>query len=337
MKMRDTFLGCLCALACETIFGLSYLFTKDATGSATPLALLGWRFAVALAATGALAAAGAVKLRLRGKPLRPLLAVAIASPVLYFVGETYGIARTTASESGAFLACIPIAALVASTAVLRKKPTPRQLAGILVTFGGVLTTVLAVGRSAAFSPSGYALLSLAVVAYALYSVGVEKAAAFTGAELTFGMLAAGALVFGVAAAAEAAAARSLAALAALPFRNPAFLRAVLFQGFACSVVAFFLSNVAIAKIGVNRAASFVGVATVVSIAAGVAVLHEDFSAVQWLGAALVVAGVCLANSSSVPARSARRAPPSAKRATPRCSAKSSPPRFGTRRGRLPGD
>lgn len=36
--------GCLCALGCETLFGLSYVFTKWEVGQAGALALLGWRF-----------------------------------------------------------------------------------------------------------------------------------------------------------------------------------------------------------------------------------------------------------------------------------------------------
>ena len=42
--------GSLCALGCEVLYGLSYLFTKQTAETASPLALLGWRFVVALAA-----------------------------------------------------------------------------------------------------------------------------------------------------------------------------------------------------------------------------------------------------------------------------------------------
>lgn len=35
-KQNNLITGCLCALGCETIFGLSYMFTKNATESAIP-------------------------------------------------------------------------------------------------------------------------------------------------------------------------------------------------------------------------------------------------------------------------------------------------------------
>lgn len=292
---RNILIGCLCALGCEMLFGFSYLFTKNATASASAFALMGWRFLVAIIVMGICAATGLMKIKLRGKSLKPLLIVALLSPVIYFIGETFGISLTTASESGAFLACIPVASVVASTLILKKKPTKQQATGILVTLAGVLITVFAVGSSTSFSVAGYVMLTIAVIAYALYSVFVEKASGYTGAEITFVMLATGAVVFSIAAIVEALLAGTMSNLLTLPFRDIGFLSAVLYQGIGCSVLAFFLSNVAISKIGVNRTSSFIGVATVVSIIAGVFILHEKFSVIQTVGAAIIIAGVYIAN------------------------------------------
>ena len=299
MKAKhDVRIGCLCAAACEVIFGLSYVFTKDATGQASELALLGWRFFIAAAVMLVCTAAGLVRIRLKGKRLRPLLLVALFSPVLYFIGETCGISRTTASESGAFLACIPVLSLIASSLILKKKPRKIQAAGILITLTGVLAAVFAAGAAVRFSAAGYAALLIAAVSYALYSVSVEKAQAFTGAEITFIMLLAGAAVFVALAFIEAFSTGSVSGLLRLPFENSRFLAACLYQGIGCSVLAFFLSNVAIAKIGVNRTASFIGIATAVSILAGVLILREPFTLFQGIGVVLIVAGVYLANSRS---------------------------------------
>ena len=40
-------IGSLCALGCEVLYGMSYVFTKQATLSASALSLLGWRFVLA--------------------------------------------------------------------------------------------------------------------------------------------------------------------------------------------------------------------------------------------------------------------------------------------------
>lgn len=292
---KNILLGCLCAVGCETLFGLSYICTKEAAYAASALSLLGWRFFIAAVVMAWCAASGWITVRLNGKPLKPLLGAAACNPVVYFVAETVGIRWTTASESGAFLACIPAVSLLASTILLHKSPRRHQVVGIAVTLAGVLTAVLAVGASASFSAAGYAVLTGAVISYALYSVYVEKSAAYTGEEITAAMLAAGAVVFIPLALIEGWYTGTLAHVLLLPLTYPAFLAAALYQGVGCSVLAFFLSNKAIASIGVNRTASFIGISTVVSIAAGITLLDESFSWLQGIGVVVILAGVYIAN------------------------------------------
>ena len=298
MKDNRVLTGSLCALGCEVLYGLSYLFTKQTAETASPLALLGWRFVVALAAMSLCVALGFISVRLKGRRLGPLLRVALFCPCLYFIGETVGIRETTVTESGVFLACVPALSLLASTVILKKKPAKRQIIGILVTFLGVMTTVVAVGLSSSLSPVGYAALMLAVVAYALYSVFVDLAADYTGAEITYVMLCSGAAFYGLLALGEAAAHGALSELLTLPARSGTFRTAVLYQGIGCSVAAFFLSNAAIAKIGVNKTSSFIGVSTIVSILVGALALGEPLSVGQIVGAAVIVAGVYTANASA---------------------------------------
>ena len=261
MKDNRALSGGLCALGCEVLYGLSYLFTKRTADAASALALLGWRFIVALAVMSLCVALGLVKIRLRGRRLWPLLRVALFCPCLYFIGETVGIRETTVTESGVFLACVPALSLLASAVILKKKPTRRQVVGISITFLGVMTTVIAVGISSSLSPMGYAALMLAVAAYALYSVFVDLASDYTGAEITYAMLLSGAAFYGLLALGEA----------------------------------LFLSSAAIAKIVVNKTSSFIGVSTIVSILAGALALGEPLHIGQIVGAAVIVAGVYTAN------------------------------------------
>ena len=296
MQKNNLTIGSLCALGCEVLYGMSYVFTKQATKEASALSLLGWRFLLAFVVMSALSATGIVKIRLKKKGLKTLIMVALFSPVIYFIGETLGISNTTASESGVFLACIPVASLIASALILKKTPSKLQTTGILITLAGVVLTVMAVGVSSSLSIAGYAFLLMAVISYALYCVFVDKADQYTGAEITYMMIVAGAIVFVILAVAEGLANDTLGQVALLPFHNTEFLTAVLYQGIGCSVLAFFLSNVAIAKIGVNRTSSFIGVSTVVSIIAGAFLLKEPFTLWQIVGAVVIIIGVYTANA-----------------------------------------
>jgi len=292
---NNVVIGCLCAMCCETFYGLSYMFTKQATEVASTFALLGWRFLIALVVITSLVLIKAVKIDFKGKNLKPLILVALFCPCIYFIAETIGISNTTSSESGVVLACIPVASLVASTLILKKKPSKIQVTGILITLAGVIITVLAVGMSSSLSPVGYMFLVVAVISYSLYCIFVDKAAQFSGAEITFVMLIAGAILCVALALVEAFTNGNVIELIQLPFVETTFLTAILYQGIGCSVIAFFMSNIAIANIGVNRTSSFIGVATVVSILAGAIILGESFTTLQVAGAVVIIIGVYVAN------------------------------------------
>lgn len=289
------FTGCLCAVICEIIYGFSYIFTKHVTDSVSELALLGWRFLLGAAVMTLLVLLNIIKVNFRGRSLFPLLRIAILCPCLYFIGETFGISMTTASESGAMIAAIPVISLIMSSLILKKKPGRLQIAGISITLFGVLATVFAAGISASFSLPGYIILSAGVVTYSLYSIYVEKAESYTGSEITYFMLITGAAFFTILAVIEAVSTGTVSELTRLPFENTDFLIAILYQGIGCSIIAFYLSNISIAYIGVNRNASFMGIATLVSILAGILVLGERVTLIQGIGACLILLGVYTAN------------------------------------------
>ena len=287
---------CRCALGCETIFGLSYVFTKQATNVASAFAFLGWRFLIAAVFMSLCVAVGLIKVNLRGRKLRPLFIVALCNPAIYYIGETVGIGNTTASESGVILACIPVASLAASTLILREKPKKTQVIGIVITLIGVVITVFAAGVQSSLSVVGYLFLFIGVISYALYAVFVDKAGGFTGAEITYVMMIAGAILFGTIAVIEGFCTGTMSELVTLPLRETGFLVAILYSGICSSILGFILSNTAIALIGVNRTASFIGISTVVAIIAGILLLGESFSLFQLAGAAVIIAGVYIANT-----------------------------------------
>lgn len=294
-KSNNVLVGVLCALECELLFGISFIFTKIGIEASSPFALLGWRFLIAFIIMSILILTGAIHINLKGKNIKTLAIISIFSPCTYFIGETIGISHTTASESGVFLACIPVVAVTASTFYLRKKPSKFQFIGILITLVGVVITVLAASVGTSLSIKGYLFLLISVLSYAIYSVLVEEASEFSGIEITYIMLVAGALVFGAIAIIEAIKSGSLVELSTLPFKNKGFAVAILYQSIGCSILAFFLSNIAISKIGVNKASSFIGICTVVSVVSGTIVLKERFTIYQIIGAAIIILGVYIAN------------------------------------------
>jgi len=293
-----TAIGIAAAVVTEVLYGLSFVFTKGAVDLVTPAALLAWRFVVALAVLGVLIAARVVWLTLTRRSVRPLLLLALFQPLLYYAAETLGVQRTTASESGIIVAIIPVGVLLASWLILGRRPSRAQVLGILVTFGGVVATVVAGGVRAGFDPLGYLLLLGAVASYSLYAVFAERDTATSGLDKTFAMVAVGALAFGAVAAGEAAAGGRLAELVTLPVSHPELLTSIGYLAVGSSVGAFFCQAVAIANLGSNRYSTFIGLSTLAALIAAGVVLGERLAPLQLVGGAVIMLGVYLANATT---------------------------------------
>ena len=291
--------GNLYALVSICFFGFSYLFTKNITEEVSALTLLSWRYLTALIVMSILIAFRVISIDLKGKSLKPLLKIAVLVPVIYFIGETYGIQLTTASESGCIVASIPAVTMLLSALILKQMPTGKMIAGIAITITGVVICVLSKGMSVSFNPLGYLMLIMGVVSYGLYGVFSRKEDRFTSVEKTYVMMTLGAVVFTVLAVCERLAAgggaASIAELAALPVMNRMFLVTILYTGIGCSVISFLLQNLAIEMIGPTKTVAYAGITTLISIVSGIVILGETFTMAQVVGAALIIGGVYIVN------------------------------------------
>ena len=295
MKNRSEVWGVLCGIFSHVLFALSFLFTKEAVDTYSAFTLLSWRFLFALAAMGICALTGVIRLNLRGKRLWPLVLIAIFQPVLYFLGETYGVKLTTASESGSLVTFLPIVTIVLCSLIIKEKPTRPQVAGIVVSVAGVLIIVLAKGLDASLNVLGYLMIILAMTSDALSVVFQRKAMNYTSQEKTFVMAALGAVAFTGMALVQNGINGTLGAFFIAPFADAKFLAAVLYLSVGCQVLAFLMANYALQTLGAARCTSFAGITTVVAVLAGVLLLRERFTPIQGVGTALVLAGVYTAN------------------------------------------
>lgn len=295
MKNRTDLSGVLCGIFSHVLFALSFLFTKETVNTYSAFTLLSWRFLFAFAAMGVCVLLGVMKIDLRHKGIWPLMLIAVFQPVLYFIGETYGVKLTTASESGSLVTFLPIITIVLCSLIIKEKPTRPQVAGIAVSIADVLTMVLAKGLDASLNILGYLMIILAMASDGLSVTFSRRALHYTSTEKTFVMAALGAVTFTGVALVEHGVRGTMAAYLAAPFTDMGFLTAVLYLSVGCQVLAFLMANYALNTIGAARCTSFAGITTIVAVLAGVAFLHEKFTLLQAVGTALVLAGVYVAN------------------------------------------
>lgn len=104
------------AIAGNVIFGLSFMFSRVVLLTVDTFVMLALRFSIAFLAMNVLVCARVVKVDLK-KDLRPLLALGLFQPVLYFTFESLGIKLTNSVISGSMIATVPVAGMLLGAGV----------------------------------------------------------------------------------------------------------------------------------------------------------------------------------------------------------------------------
>ena len=296
--MNDRKKGMIAATLAFVIFGLSYLFSKKALNIAEPAILLCARFTVAYVVLNAMVLTGAAKVRVRGRALLWPVFLGVMQPVLYFIFENYGLKYTTTSFTGLMSSITPALTAVLGAVVLRERPTKRQWAFIGISIAGVLMVSLKSGDGSN-TLLGCLCLIGAYFSGSVYTLFVRHLSKrFTPFELTYIMFSVGFVCFAGMAFAQYRGATVPMLTDALGHGE--FIASVLYLGAVASVGAYLLSNYSLAKLPVARSAIFGNVSTVVSILAGVIVMHDTFTPVTLLAAVLILTGVWGANACAKP-------------------------------------
>lgn len=281
--------GILAASLAYIIFGLSYLFSKIALNIAEPAILLCARFTVTFIVLNVLVVTGVMKLNLRGRNLIEPILVGLLQPVLYFILENYGLKYTTTSFTGLISAISPIFTALLGALILKERPTRRQWMFICISIMGVLMVSLK-GGSGTNTVLGCVCLIGAYLSGSFYSLLVRRLSQrFTPFELTYIMFSVGFVFFAGMAFFQYRGTTFSMLLGAL--QNSQFIIAILYLGAAASVGAYLLANYSLSKLPVARSTIFANLSTVVSILAGVVIMHDSFTWVSLLATLLILLGV----------------------------------------------
>ncbi|MCG0274938.1 MAG: DMT family transporter [Thermosediminibacteraceae bacterium] len=288
----DKVKGYLAGVGFSSIFGFSFMFTKNALERVDPFRFIGFRFALAAFIIGLLAATGVIRFSLRGKSLSPLLAVAFLQPVCYFTFETMGVNLTSSSQAGMMMALIPIFVAILSALVLKERPSPAQVFFIILSVTGVIIIAAFQGANGGGTNSlGFLLLTGAVVSAALFNIASRRFSAhYTPFEVTFVMMWVGALFFNAAAIILHLKSGTIRDFFA-PLTDTTVLLSILYLGIGSSVIAFFLVNYSLSRLPASQSAVFSNLTTVISILAGVVFRGEPFFWYHAAGALMILAGV----------------------------------------------
>jgi len=282
----------LAGIGMAVIWGFSFLFTKETLNYTFPLQLLGFRFGAAALLLTVLKLTGVIRINLKGKPTSSLLLLSLFQPGLYFMGETWGVKWTSASEAGMVIALVPIAIATMAAYFLKEKLNSKQILSIAASVLGVLLIVSAQGKLQ-FGEHLWGILALlvAVLAAGAYTILARHSSTkFTPWEITFVMMWAGTVIFNGLGIGQSVLEGSFTAYLK-PLQVPSVLWAIFYLSALSSVLAFFLSNYMFATLPVSQTAPILNLITVVSVFSGVVFRGETFGWLHALGITLIILGV----------------------------------------------
>lgn len=294
--MSATARGALAASLAAAIWGGMYVVSRLVLGVIPPLTLLVIRFLVALPALWiwhGLTERRAVGWRWPSR--RAWLDLAVIGGVGYclsLAAQFGGTAQGGASAGAIITSATPAFVALFAWLLLRERPTLRQALGLALAFGGVLLVVDA-GRGAATDGArnpnalfGGALLVIAAVTWALYSVLVRRAGQAHGLStltITLGATVVG-LMFDL-----PLAGIELTGMTIGPI-TPLIVLGVLYLGLVSTALAFHLWNLGFKLLDANTAALCFFAQPVVGATLGVLLLGEPLSFGLALGATLILGG-----------------------------------------------
>lgn len=288
LRRKEQTLPILAALLGNVFWGLSFLFTRVALQKTAPEIMLSFRFLISFALMNVPLLLGRQKISLRGKPLLPLLGLAVAEPVCFF-SESYGILYTNATFAGVIVAVAPVFAIVLAALILKEYPSRRRLLFCLLPVAGVIVMVLSGKSLGVVTPAGVAFLLLNCVAIAFYRLFNRWGSrAFSSFERTYMVLLVCAVVFTTSALCSV---RGDFSGYFAPLADPRFTLPVLALCLLCSIAANLLVNYAVGYMSVAKMSAFSSVITLVSTFAGVVLLKEPFNAITLVGTALIIVGI----------------------------------------------
>lgn len=297
----------LAALSMSVIIGFSFLTNKISLDTASPWAILAHRFTFAFLALLALKILGFMKFRMTRKEVLAILPLSLFYPLLFFSLQLLGLQKVYSSEAGIIQAMTPLLTMILATLILKEKTKRMQKLFMLVSLSGVVYISLMKGAELSLeSLTGYGLLLLSSISSAMNLVLIRKLVKdHSFMKLTSVAITTGFILFNLINLTLHLMEGNIMRYFS-PLKTPSFLLGVLFLGVLSTLGTSLLSNFALSRLEASRMSIFNHLGTVISIFAGILLLHEHLRYYQVIGALLIIIGVIGTNYFAADKRESRQ-------------------------------
>ncbi len=274
------------ALLAMVFWGMSFIWTSIVFDYYPPITTIFLRLVISSTFLFIILAVSGFLQRIRREHFLLFLLSAIFNPFFYFLGENYGLKYSTPSISAVVIATIPLFTPFAAWFMIREKVSRLNIAGIMISFTGILVMLIKPDFSFATDPLGVILLLLAVASAVIYSVLLKRLTKhYTPVNIIAWQNLLGVIFF-------------LPLFLILDFGefiavvpDRRLLVALFSLAIIASSVAYVLFATTIKHIGVSRANVYSNLIPVTTVIASYFILDEIFTGRKVLGIVIVILGV----------------------------------------------
>jgi drug/metabolite transporter (DMT)-like permease len=226
--------------------------------------------------------------RIEWSDIKWIILLALFEPFFYFIGESLGLTMISSTLAAVIIGTIPLFVPAGAYVFFREKLSLLNIAGLILSFAGILIVVL--NRSFTFNanPSGIMLLFLAVFSAVGYTLMVRK---LVGRYNPFSLVTYQNII-GVVLFIPLVAVFEHESLISVDITGRSLVSLFCLAIFG-STLAFIMYNYSIKKLGASKANIFTNIIPVLTAVFSYYILNEEMTFRKVTGIAVVLAGLLL--------------------------------------------
>jgi drug/metabolite transporter (DMT)-like permease len=164
----------LSATGAMVMWSMTFVWFKIANEVYPPFTIVFLRLLVSSLVMVAIAGFTSVLQKLQRRDLPRFILLAAIYPFVYFIAESIGLTKISASLAAVIISTIPLVVPIGAYFLLHERVSVLNIVGILISFMGVLIVILNLDFSFNAEPSGMLLMLLAVFCAVGYTLMVKK-------------------------------------------------------------------------------------------------------------------------------------------------------------------
>jgi len=228
----------------------------------------------------------------------------ITAGSLYFITENYALGLTTTSNVSLLSSISPIFTTILTAIVFKQAIKAGVMIGSVVAFAGVACIILSSGSGLEFNPKGDLLALSSAMSWAIYSVVIKR---LTPNYNTF-FITRKLFFYGVISALPLLLLQKepLHLMLLIDFSNPVYILNLLFLVAMCSICAYLIWNESMKILGPITTNNYLYGQPLVTMIVAYIIFGEKIFPLGYIGAALIIIGLILADKLNVSHRFIRR-------------------------------